>query len=64
MNVKDAYVIAQINTNTNDMADYLIGDDEIPMKFKTKKDAIDFIMSIAPPDFDLDTSPIKIYRIH
>jgi hypothetical protein len=62
MNVQDAYVIAHMNPN-EDMPDYLTDEDQIPMRFKTKEEAEGFIWSIAPVDFDLDRSSIKIHRI-
>jgi len=62
MNVQDAYVIAHMNPN-EDMPDYLTDEDQIPMRFPTKKEAEVFIWSIAPVDFDLESSSIKIYRV-
>ena len=56
MNVKDAYVIAHASPFEDDF--------QMPMKFKSIEEATNFILSIAPIGFDLNSSSIKIYRIH
>ena len=64
MNVKDAYVIAHASPFEDEIPDYLVDDFQMPMKFKSIEEATNFILSIAPIDFDLNSSLIKIYRIH
>ena len=64
MNVKDAYVIAHASPFEDEIPDYLVDDFQMPMKFKSIEEATNFILSIAPIDFDLNSSSIKIYRIH
>jgi len=64
MNVKDAYVIAHASPFEDELPDYLVDDFQMPMKFKSIEEATNFILSIAPIGFDLNSSSIKIYRIH
>jgi len=64
MNIKDAYVIAHASPFEDEIPDYLVDDFQMPMKFKSIEEATNFILSIAPIDFDLSSSLIKIYRIH
>ena len=64
MNIKDAYVIAHASPFEDEIPDYLVDDFQMPIKFKSIEEATSFILSIAPIDFDLNSSLIKIYRIH
>ena len=63
MKIKDAWVIAFSFAGESNMPEYLADDNDVVIKFKTKEEANKYIIEIAPPYFDYDTSPVKIMRV-
>ena len=58
------FIIAQINKEDDDpYPDYLVGLDQNVIRFKTEKEAYDFLYNLEISKSDLNNSSIKLLRM-